>query len=154
MKHLLTGVAVIAALAFSGAISAQPTSPGGNSVGMPGPNPGGPGLTPYTTRPRQAPPPSSMSPAPMYPSAAPAPATTSGDETTAPPRYPRARAQSAAQKRAPKGQHGAGSETTAGDIADQLNQQELSRVQAGNFTSQPGAPPPRPRPQGTRRPAE
>jgi hypothetical protein len=49
MKHLLTGVAAAAALAFSGLAWAQPTTPGGNSMGMPGPNPGGPGLTPYTT---------------------------------------------------------------------------------------------------------
>src|SRR6516225_717416 len=46
MKHLLTGVGMVAALALSAATWAQPTSPGGNAVGMPGPNPGGPGLTP------------------------------------------------------------------------------------------------------------
>jgi hypothetical protein len=50
MKHLLTGVVVVAALAFSAPSWAQPASPsGGNPMGMPGPNPGGPGLTPYTT---------------------------------------------------------------------------------------------------------
>src|SRR5580704_11857597 len=50
MKHLLTGVAVVAALAFSAPVWAQPASPsGGNAVGVPGPNPGGPGLTPYST---------------------------------------------------------------------------------------------------------
>jgi hypothetical protein len=50
MKHLLTGVAVVAALAFSAPVWAQPASPsGGNSMGMPGPSPGGPGLTPYST---------------------------------------------------------------------------------------------------------
>src|SRR5689334_219198 len=83
------------------------------------------------------------SPAPMHPSAARAaaapPAALSGAETTAPPRYSQAHAQCAAQKRPARRQHGAGSEATQGDIADQLNQQELNRVQAGNFTSQPGA---------------
>src|SRR5438876_10942666 len=50
MKHLLTGVAVVAALAFSAPVGAQPANPsGGNSMGMPGPSPGGPGLTPYST---------------------------------------------------------------------------------------------------------
>src|ERR1700758_1605740 len=53
-KHLLSGVAVIAALAFSARAGAQVINPGnantgGNAVGMPGPNPGGPALTPYST---------------------------------------------------------------------------------------------------------
>ena len=48
-KHLLGGVAVIAALALSAPVWAQPASPGGNALGVPGPNPGGPGLTPYST---------------------------------------------------------------------------------------------------------
>jgi hypothetical protein len=46
-NNLLTGVAVIAALALSAPVWAQP-APGGNSMGLPGPNPGGPGLTPYS----------------------------------------------------------------------------------------------------------
>src|SRR5262249_7841030 len=49
-KHLLGGVAVIAALALSAPVWAQPANlSGGNAVGLPGPNPGGPGLTPYST---------------------------------------------------------------------------------------------------------
>ena len=41
MKHLLTGVAVVAALAFSAPVWAQPASPsGGNPMGVPGPSPG------------------------------------------------------------------------------------------------------------------
>jgi hypothetical protein len=40
MKHLLSGVAVIAALAFSAPVGAQPANPsGGNALGLPGPNP-------------------------------------------------------------------------------------------------------------------
>ena len=56
MKRLLTGVVVCAALAFSAPAWTQQFSLGGNAVGVPGPNPGGPGLTPYTTGPGQAPP--------------------------------------------------------------------------------------------------
>jgi hypothetical protein len=49
MKHLLTGVAVVAALAFAAPVWAQYDNPSaGNAVGVPGPNPGGPGLTPYS----------------------------------------------------------------------------------------------------------
>jgi hypothetical protein len=49
-KHLLTGVAVFAALALSAPVWAQPANPsGGNAMGVPGPNPGGPGLTPYSS---------------------------------------------------------------------------------------------------------
>src|SRR5690348_5865790 len=50
MRHLLTGVAVVAALTFSTPVWAQPPNPlGGNSMNMPGPNSGGPGLTSYST---------------------------------------------------------------------------------------------------------
>src|SRR5947208_15681253 len=50
--HLLTSVAVVAALAFSAPVWAQQANPsGGNSMGTPGPNPGGPGLTPYSSGP-------------------------------------------------------------------------------------------------------
>jgi len=55
-KHLLNGVAVITALALSAPVWAQPANPsGGNAVGLPGPNPGGPGLTPYSTGSQQRP---------------------------------------------------------------------------------------------------
>ena len=47
MKHLLSGAAVATALMVALPVWAQNPS-GGNSVGTPGPNPGGPGLTPYT----------------------------------------------------------------------------------------------------------
>src|SRR5262249_59333811 len=73
MKHLLTGVAVIAALAFCAPVGAQRASPsGGNPMGMPGPNPGGPGLTPYTT-------------GPSRPAAAPAPTAPAPTATMPPP---------------------------------------------------------------------
>ena len=47
MKHLLHGVAVAAALVIAAPVWAQSPS-GGNPMGTPGPNPGGPGLTPYS----------------------------------------------------------------------------------------------------------
>ena len=48
-KYLLSGVAVIAALALSAPVWSQSANPsGGNALGLPGPNPGGPGLTPYS----------------------------------------------------------------------------------------------------------
>ena len=66
-RHLLNGVAVIAALAFSAPVWAQAASPsGGNAMGMPGPNPGGGGLTPYSTG------------APTSATAAPPPTSSSG----------------------------------------------------------------------------
>jgi hypothetical protein len=46
MKYLLTGIAVAAAFALAAPVWAQG---GGNPMGTPGPNPGGPGLTPYST---------------------------------------------------------------------------------------------------------
>src|SRR5689334_704259 len=50
--HLLSGVAVVAALARSAPVWAQSANPsGGNAMGTPGPNPGGPGLTPYSSGP-------------------------------------------------------------------------------------------------------
>ena len=108
MKHLLTGVAVVAALAFSVPAWAQPASPsGGNPMGLPGPNPGGPGLTPYTTG----------QPQPQ--------ASTS--ET--PPKHP-----------AHHGKRGAKAPQLTGDTANQLNQEELARLQAGNFSNPPVVP--------------
>src|SRR6202035_962129 len=70
--HLLTGVAVVAALAFTAPVWAQQANPsGGNAMGLPGPNPGGRGLPPYSTgqarrvaAPPMAPPPSAAAPPP------------------------------------------------------------------------------------------
>src|SRR5260370_8420013 len=91
MKHLLTGVAVVAALAFTAPVWAQPANPsGGNSMGVPGPNPGGPGLTPYSSggqRPVAAPPMAAPPMAPPPAAAAPPPAMS--DSPSAPPPMPR-----------------------------------------------------------------
>jgi hypothetical protein len=115
-KHLLNGVAVIAALAFSAPVWAQPANPsGGNSMGMPGPSMGGPGLTPYSTG---------------------APTPSASDATSAtPPTHRHARHvthAAAHHKMAP----------LTGSTANQLNQEELARLQTGSSMPAPAAPMP------------
>jgi len=140
MKHLLTGAAMVAALAISAPAWAQPANPsGGNSMGMPGPNPGGPGLTPYSS-------------APARPAAAPPPAASapSSSSMAAPSMSDTSSATPPSRRHARKASHGkmAGHQATrrgkgpqlAGSTANQLNQEELQRLQAGNF-SNPAAPP-------------
>jgi hypothetical protein len=142
MKHLLTGVAVVAALAFTAPVWAQPANPsGGNALGLPGPNPGGPGLTPYSTgqprpvaAPPMAPPPSAAAPPPS--SAAPPPPSMSDSTSATPPMHRHARKTSHGKM---AGHSGKGPKLT-GSTANQLNQEELARLQAGNF-SNPSAPP-------------
>jgi hypothetical protein len=144
MKHLLTGVAVVAALAFAAAVWAQPVSPGGNAMGMPGPNPGGAGLTPYTTGPGPKPSGSNYIP----PSAPPAAMAPSGgapmsDTTSAmPPSHRHAR--HGAHKMA--GHHGGKTTQLTGTTANQLNQEELARLQSGNVSNPPVVPAPTPLP--------
>ena len=111
MKHLMNGVAIAAALALAGPVWAQG---GGNSMGMPGPATGGPGLTPYSTGVQQ--------PAP----------------TSAQPPMHRAKRPARSAKKVPPG-----GPALTGDVASQLNRQELERLAAGNF-SNPAAPPPPP----------
>jgi hypothetical protein len=126
LKHLLSGVALIVALAFSAPVGAQPANPsGGNAMGMPGPNPGGAGLTPYTSgppRPAAVPPPSAAA---LSAAAPPRPVRPSSHGKMA-------------------GRHGKGARLP-GDIADQLNQEELARLRAGNFSNlpRPAGPPER-----------
>src|SRR5690242_17810906 len=133
MKHLLTGVAVVAALAFSAPVGAQPASPsGGNAMGMPGPNPGGPGLTPYSTGPRTtaAPPPSAPAPA-VAPSAMP-PSSMSDTTSAMPPRHRHARHMAHGKTAS---HHPSRFPNLQGNsVANQLNQAELARLQSGNFT--------------------
>jgi len=137
MKHLLTGVAVVAALAFSGPVGAQPVSPsGGNAMGMPGPNPGGPGLTPYSSgpaRPAAAPAPSAPAPAAAMP-----PPSMSDTSSAMPPKHRHARSSSHGKMAS---HHPSRSPNMQGNTAaNQLNQAELARLQSGNFTPPP--PPP------------
>src|SRR5262245_51087484 len=129
MKHLLTGVAVVAALAFSAPVWAQPANPsGGNAMGMPGPNPGGPGLTPYSSGPRTAaaPPPSAPPPA-MAPSAG---APMSDTSSAMPPRHRHVRHAAHGKP----SHHPSNFPNLQGNVANQLNQAELQRLQAGNFS--------------------
>src|SRR5690242_21818280 len=128
MRHLLTGVALIAAFACSAPLGAQPAnSSGGNAMGVPGPNPGGPGLTPYSSGPRTtaAPPPSAPGPA-MAPSSP----SMSDTSSATPPKRRASRHHTSHGKMA--GHYGRGPQLT-GDTANQLNQEELARLQAGNF---------------------
>ena len=147
--HLLTGVAVVAALAFSAPVWAQQANPsGGNSMGTPGPNPGGPGLTPYSTGPnpagsalsgpRSTP---STPPGAMAPSATP-PSSTYDNTSATPPSYPGHRH----ARHYAKGHYDHATAGTyhrgkgypvKGSTADQLNQEELARLQAGNYSNPP-----------------
>ena len=139
MKHLMTGVAVVAALAFSAPVWAQPANPsGGNALGVPGPNPGGPGLTPYSSGPRTtAATPPSAPPSAMAPSAM--PSTSMSDTSSAmPPHHRHARHASHGKP----SHHPSRFPNLQGNVANQLNQAELSRLQSGDFTPPP--PPPGP----------
>ena len=130
MKLLLSGVAVIAALSVSAPVLAQRAggnSSGGNSMGVPGPNPGGPN-TPGTVNAgsfgqTSSPPPASSSAMP--------PMHHHGHHVTHAAAYH--------HQRAP----------LTGDTANQLNQQELARIQSGSSMPPPapmGAMPPPPAP--------
>jgi len=133
MKHLLSGVAIVAALAIAAPASAQRTSPGygaGTSTGPTGVPPGGPGpSSPLsnlpTTRGEQYPPPP---PAAMPPGSP-------GMSSAMPPEHRPARH----GKMASKG--GRTRLTGGGGTADQLNRDELARLQAGNFANPPPPPP-------------
>lgn len=118
MRHILTGVAVAAAVALSAPGWAQMVSPGGNAVGVPGPNPGGPGLTPYTTGPAQAPRPyTPPSPGTAVP---PPPSAINESPSASPPSYPSQR-----RARAYRGRTGSRLSrgySAADNSANQLNQ--------------------------------
>jgi hypothetical protein len=116
MKHLLNGVAVAAVLAIAGPALAQQ---GGNSMGMPGPNPGGP--VPYTSP--QSPPP-----------------TTSATPPVHQPKHPVAhtRAMHAHHKRM------ASEAGLTGDTTAQLNREELARINSGNVGNPPAPAAPMP----------
>src|SRR5215470_17779257 len=132
MKHLLTGVAMVAALAFSAPVWAQPASPsGGNPMGVPGPNPGGPGLTPYSSGPRTT----AAAPASAPPPSAPAMSDTS---SAMPPSHRHARHASHGKP----SHHPSRFPNLQGNVANQLNQAELARLQSGNMSMPPAPPPP------------
>ena len=143
--HFLTGAAVVAALAFSAPVWAQSPT-GGNSMGTPGPNPGGPGLTPYSTPGGAGPNPggSALSGPRLAPRTAPpaamAPSEPSSMSDTSSAMPPKHRASRHASHGKPS-HHPSRFSNLQGNVANQLNQEELQRLQAGNFPN-PSAPPP------------
>ena len=130
MKHLLSGVAIVAALAIAAPASAQRTGPG---VGAPGPNqpvPGGPGpSSPLSNLP---PSPTRDTPYPPQPDAT-APGAP-GMSSAMPPSHRPARA--AKGKMASKSTSG-GRAVRPDNSANQLNADELARLQGGNYSNPP-----------------
>jgi hypothetical protein len=121
MKHLLIGVAVVAALALTAPAWAQPT-PGQGGYG---PKASGGAYIPPSTQ-----------PAAIAPSAVAAPPAMPESTSAMPPSHARhmARGKMAAHHRGRVPQ-------LTGSTADQLNQEELARLQAGN-APMPASPPP------------
>jgi hypothetical protein len=141
MKHLLSGVAIVAALALAAPVSAQRTGPG---PGAPGPNqpvPGGPGpSSPLSNLPAS---PSRDLPYPASASPPPAGAMPSGameSTSAAPPMHRHARHGAHAHgKMAMRHGHGRATPVSANTSADRLNADELTRLQAGNTSNPPPA---------------
>lgn len=142
MKHLLNGVAIAAALVIAAPVWAQNPS-GGNAVGTPGPNPGGPGLTPYSGGAPAAPPATEPAPAAMPPSAMPPAA--SAPNSAMPPTHRHVhevhvrhhvRVTHHVIHHGPR---------AAGDTTAELNRAELARIQSGSTGA---APAPQAAPQG------
>ena|SRR5271166_4167993 len=149
MKHLLNGVAIVAVLAIAAPVWAQRTGPG---VGAPGPNapvPGGPG----PSSPSSNLPPSYGTQYPardLPPTAAPgmAPGMAPGAMTSATPpthRHPRHHGHVAAHHTT-KGMPVSGNPNNS---ANQMNADELARVQAGNFSNPPPSALPYAEPSGS-----
>lgn len=156
MKYLLSGAAAAAALVIAVPVWAQSPT-GGNSVGAPGPSPGGPGLTPYSggapapTVGRGLGPKSSGS---NYIPPGPAGTPPPGAEAAPPPSnsampgpHHRHRELSAyhhakAMRNFHRGM--AQKASLSGDTTAQLNREELARIQSGNTTNPPAPPPPMP----------
>jgi hypothetical protein len=153
MKHLLSGVAVVAALAIATPVWAQNPS-GGNSMGTPGPNPGGPGMTPYSGgAPAAAP---SAMPAAPEASAPSGRMPGGGKKVSSGTHIPSSASNSAmppmhrhAMHRPMRG-HMAHGPTSTTDTTAQLNRQELARLQSVSAPPPMAAPPgpPGPNPSG------
>jgi hypothetical protein len=149
MKHLLSGVAIVAALTFAAPVWAQREGPGATAPTGTGPAvnpPGGPGpSSPLYNLPAGSPgipgTPQSRYPASPLPAAegavpgVPVPGATTSAEP--PPRHARASTHHHGLAAHPPSQ-------MAGTNADQLNQEELARVAAGNFSMPPAPPGPEP----------
>jgi hypothetical protein len=110
-KLLLSGVAFVTGLAIAVPVWAQNPS-GGNPMGTAGPNPGGPGLTPYS-------------------GGAPAGAAPTAGEVHPHHAVRHARAMHAHHKQM------AHKAALSGDTTAQLNREELARIQSGNVSNPP-----------------
>jgi hypothetical protein len=155
MKHLLSGVAIVAALAFAAPVWAQREGPGPGSATGTGPAvnpPGGPGpSSPLYNLPAGSPgiPGTPQSRYPGSPAGAasgavpgvPGPGVPGPGATTSaePPAHRHARASThhAGMREHPPS-------AMSGSTANQLNQEELARVASGNFTPPPAPPGPEP----------
>ena len=146
MRHILTGAAVVAAIAFSAPSWGQPSSPGANAVGTPGSNSAAPGSTPYTTAPGQSTRPYTPPPSTAAPPASPPPYATNESPPATPPSYPSRRHARTYHGRT--GSHPERGYSAADNSADQLNQSELAKLQAaGSYSNPPTSgygPPPQP----------
>ena len=146
MKYLLSGVAIVAALAVVAPASAQRTGPGATAPSGTGPAvnpPGGPGpSSPLSNLPTGSPgipgtPQSAYPSSPVGVSPVPVPGAAPPETTSAmPPAHRHARAS------AHHGMKAHPPEAMSGSTAAQLNQEELNRLQAGNFANPPAPPAP------------
>jgi hypothetical protein len=125
MKHLLSGVAIAAALAVAAPVWAQNPS-GGNALGVPGPNPGGPGLTPYSGGGAAPPPAAAEAPPPSNSATPPIHHHYAYHHARAMHHFHKAMAEKAA---------------LSGDTTAQLNRQELARISTGNLGNPPAPGP-------------
>jgi hypothetical protein len=146
MKHLLIGVAIVAAFAFAAPVWAQRSGPGATAGTGTGPAvnpPGGPGPSSPLYNLPQGSPGIPGTPQSRYP-ASPLPAATGivpgvpvpGGTTSAEPPVHR-------HARASTHHHGLAAHPPSemsGSTAAQLNQEEFARVAAGNFSMQPAPP--------------
>lgn len=117
IKHLLNGVAIAAALAIAAPVWAQTAGGdtyGGNSMGLPGPNPGGPDVPSPYDAPGGAY--YQVPPRPIPPSTSATPAHHAIRHASARYAHHKAMVQKAA---------------LTGDTTAQLNREELARIQSG-----------------------
>ena len=127
IKHLLNGVAVVAALAIAAPVWAQTAGGntyGGNSMGLPGPNPGGPPVpSPYDA------------PGGAYYQVPPGPIPTSTLAMLPPAHHVvrHAKAMHVHHKTIAR------KAALTGDMTAQLNREELARIQSGGLPASPSA---------------
>ena len=141
MKYLLSSVAIVAALAFAAPVWAQREGPGATAPTGTGPGvnpPGGPGpSSPLSNLPAGSPgipgtPQSGYPSSPVGVSPVPVP----GEATSAmPPEHRHARVSTHHH-----GMKAHPPSAMSGTTAGQLNQEELARLQGGNFSNPPAPP--------------